>query len=117
MTDAENKAKDREYQRKRRAKNPEENRERARQWIANNLERAKASQCEWRAKNVDKVREYQRKRAAANPEKTRRKYLTRMFAGVVDVEKKELLVETKLLQLSIKNLLQHGEANEKRSRS
>jgi hypothetical protein len=90
----------REYQRKRVADNPEKVRE---DWR------------KWKAKNVDKVREYQRKRAADNPEKTRRKYLTRMFAGVVDVKKKELLVETKLLQLNIKKLLKHGEANEKRN--
>lgn len=46
---------------------------------------------------------------------TRTSNIRKQFASVVDVEVKELLVETKLLQLNIKKLLKHGETNEKRN--
>ena len=112
------KAKEQEYCRKRAEKmaaNPKEmwakKREYQRQWIALNHE-----------KYLAQTREYYRKRIANKEiaqklsEYRSRRWAVQCFADVeVEVEVKKLLVETKLLQLNVKKLLRHGEANEKRS--
>jgi len=67
-------------------------------------ERLKRKNKRWAEKNPSK-----------HKEKGRKAQIRRQFAGVVDVEVKKLLVETKLLQLNIKKFLTHGETNEKRN--
>ena len=99
------------------AANPKEmwakKREYQRQWIALNHE-----------KYLAQTREYYRRRIANKEiaqklsESRSRRWAVQCFADVeaeVEVEVKKLLVETKLLQLNIRKLLTHGEANEKRS--
>jgi hypothetical protein len=66
-------------------------------------ERQKRKRARWAERNPDK-----------HKERGRKAQVRRQFAGVVDVEIKKLLVETKLLQLNIKKLLNRGETNEKR---
>jgi hypothetical protein len=64
-------------------------------------ERQKRKRKRWAERNPDKYKE-----------KLRKAQIRHQFGGVVDVEMKKLLVVTKLLQLNIKKLLNHGETNE-----
>jgi len=73
----------------------------------------------WYFKNHEKHLRKCRDYYAANKEKVlkqaQHRRLTKVFDGVLDASTQELLVVTKMVQLNIKKLLQHGEANEKRN--
>ena len=138
MTEEEKREKQRVLARARYAKNPELVKARVLRYAKKYPEKIKAANKKYAAlyKHKTRTRNEETKKAwyfknhekhlrkcrgcyAANKEKVlkqaQHRRFTKVFAGVVDVEKKELLIVTKLLQLNIKKLLEHGETNEKHS--
>jgi len=72
----------------------------------------------WKAANPERLRvikqKSKRKWITENPDGKRRQYLKRVFAEVENVETRDMLLETKLLQLHIKRIIREG-TNEKHS--
>ena len=133
MTEEEKRERHRVLARARYAKNPEPVKARVLRYAKKYPEKIKAANKKYAALHKPRTRNEETKKAwyfknhekhlrkcrgyyAANKEKVlkraQHRRLTKVFAGVVDVEKKELLIVTKLLQLNVKKLLEHGETNE-----
>jgi hypothetical protein len=91
-----------------------------REYIKKNPEYMKRKKESYNLRHPEKVKaRIARRRAnykARYPERVKlekmKARIRKMFVGVVDVETNKLLLETKMLQLNIKKLLKHGEANE-----
>jgi len=110
---AANKEKVRENERIWKKKNREKVVAWARLWRDANRQTYRIKCYEYWDKNRDKKNAYRDAWLKANPGKRREYWINQQFKGVVDIELHKLLVATKAVQLDIKKLLQHGEANEK----
>ena len=134
MTDEERRERRRVLSRARYAKNPEMVKARVARYLTKYPEKKKALNKKnhakykykykrttqaWYIKSLEKRRSRCRTYYTDNKEavlrQKQRARLTKVFASVVDVEVREILVATKLLHLEVKRLLKHGETNEKRS--
>ena len=133
MKTEEEKAWTREYNRKWAANNPERVKKSQKRYYEKNKARILDKQRVWREAHKMVLLEYSKQHYKRNKTirsvslnawymkhqeqlvcRAQLRRVEQLFTGVVDVEVKELLVETKLLQLNIKKLLNRGETNEKR---